>query len=101
MRKKMDKVMKQSQKIDEAFRAIKTETGIGDVQEMVKKFLTREQTYSLLLVNVSESEKKIDKLKKDNELLRSRLYDLKIDDSEAAKESGAAKFQDEDIIQMQ
>lgn len=49
---------------------------------MVRKFLTREQTYSQLLMAVSESERKIDKLKKDNEELRNRLHDLKIDRTE-------------------
>jgi hypothetical protein len=82
MKKKMEKEMRKSAQIDEAFKAIKTETGISDVQEMVKKFLTREQTYSRLLCNVSESEAKIDALKKDNEHLRSRLHDLKIDDND-------------------
>jgi len=79
MKKKMEKEMRKSAQIDEAFKAIKTETGISDVQEMVKKFLTREQTYSMLLSNVSESEAKIDALKKDNEHLRSRLHDLNIE----------------------
>jgi hypothetical protein len=36
-------------------------------------------------MNVSESERSIDKLKKDNEELRSRLHELKID----AGENGA------------
>jgi len=69
---------------------------------MVKKFLTREQTYSHLLVNVAESERKIEKLKKQNDELRSRLHELKID-SEAnqanADDEGETKFQDEDIIE--
>ena len=34
----MEKEMRKSATIDEAFKAIKTETGISDVQEMVKKF---------------------------------------------------------------
>lgn len=38
--------MKESHVIDDAFKAIKTATGVTDVQEMVRKFLTREQTYS-------------------------------------------------------
>jgi len=46
MRKKMEKEMKESSVIDDAFKAIKTATGVTDVQEMVRKFLTREQTYS-------------------------------------------------------
>ncbi len=35
MRKKMEKEMRQSQSIDEAFKAIKTATRVVDVQEMV------------------------------------------------------------------
>ena len=34
--------MKESSQINEAFKDIKTATGVTDVQEMVKKFLTRE-----------------------------------------------------------
>jgi len=73
MRKKMENEMRNAATIDDAFKAIKTATGVTDVQEMVKKFLTREQTYSSLLVNVSESERKTDKLKKDNDELSTRL----------------------------
>ena len=76
MRKKMEREMKNSGIIDDAFKQIKTNTGVADVQEMVRKFLTREQTYSQLLITVSESERKIDKLKKENEELRGRLHDL-------------------------
>jgi hypothetical protein len=104
MRKKMEKEMRNSAQIDEAFKAIKTATGVTDVQEMVKKFLTREQTYSHLLVNVSESERKVDKLKKENDELRNRLHDLKIDsEANANNEStdAASKFQDEDILEAQ
>jgi hypothetical protein len=39
MRRKMDKEMKKSQAIDEAFKTIKTATGVTDVGEMVSKFL--------------------------------------------------------------
>lgn len=75
----MEKEMRKSAPIDEAFKSIKTATGVTDVQEMVKKFLIREQTYSQLLMAVSDSERKIDKLKKDNEELRNRLHELSID----------------------
>ena len=101
MRKKMEKEMRESAQIDEAFKSIKTATGVTDVQEMVKKFLTREQTYSHLLVNVSESERKTDKLKKDNDELRARLHDLKIDSESHTAEAGEKQYQDEDIVEMQ
>lgn len=42
MRKKMAKEMEGSKMIDEAFKTIKTATQVADVQEMVRKFLTRE-----------------------------------------------------------
>ena len=97
MRKKMEKEMKESSVIDDAFKAIKTATGVTDVQEMVRKFLTREQTYSQLLMNVSESERSIDKLKKDNEELRARLHELKIDAGENGSGNGMT---DEEIVEL-
>ena len=57
----------------------------------MKRFLTREQTYSDLLQNVNDSDKKVDILKRDNEILRNRLHELKIDseaNAEAAQEAG-------------
>lgn len=100
MRKKMEKEMRQSSTIDEAFKSIKTATGVTDVQEMVRKFLTREQTYSQLLMAVSESERKIDKLKKDNEELRSRLHELQIDVTDNAAKAGGNSMMDDEIMEM-
>jgi len=48
---------------------------------MVRKFLTREQTYTQLLKTVNESEGKIDVLKKVNEELRADLGDMTLDTS--------------------
>lgn len=59
--------MAKSQKIDDAFKTIKTATGVTDVAEMVSKFLTREKYYTQLLATVSESDQRIDRLKKENE----------------------------------
>lgn len=68
---------------------------------MVKKFLTREQTYSLLLVNVSESERKTEKLKNENDQLRERLHDLKIDSEAVSGEKQSDDLlQDDEIIEM-
>jgi hypothetical protein len=103
MRKKMEKEMLSSHSIDEAFKAIKTATRVTDVQEMVKKFLTREATYSQLLMQVSEFERHIENLKKDNDVLRDRLHELKIDgeSNENEGESAIDKFQDEELLEMQ
>lgn len=84
----MDNEMRNSAPIDEAFKAINTATGVKDVQEMVKRFLTREQTYGTLLANVSESDRKIDNLKKENDYLRERLHELRIDSQAAEGDVG-------------
>jgi len=103
MRKRMEKEMRNSAQIDEAFKNIKTATQVTDVQEMVRKFLTREQTYSSLLKTVSESESKIDYLKKSNEELRAQLHELTLDSSnngqDKSKELSAVE-NDGDIFMM-
>ena len=45
--------------------------------QIVKKFLTRESTYSHLLISIAEYEKKIENFKTENDDLRSKL---KVDD---------------------
>jgi len=99
----MEKEMRNSHDIDEAFKAIKTATGVTDVGEMVKKFLSREQTYSSLLSNVSESETKTEILKKSNDEVRNRLQELTMDqdaDADAKDKAPENKFNDEDIVEM-
>jgi cell division protein FtsB len=96
IRKKMEKEMKESAHIDDAFKAIKTATGVTDIQELVHKFLTREQTYSELLVAVADSESRIDKLRRENEVLRARLNELKI----GADDMGGAPSESEEIITL-
>lgn len=49
-------------------------------------------------MNVSESERHIDKLKKDNEELRGRLHELKIDAGESGVGSGG--MMDEEIMEL-
>lgn len=97
MRKKMENEMRKSTHIDDAFKSIKTATGVNDVQELVSKFLTREQTYSHLLMAVSDSERKIDELKKENEELRSRLHDLNIASEGAGGKGGTS----EEILELE
>lgn len=104
LRKKMKQQMENSAQIDEAFKAIKTETGVTDVQEMVKKFLTREETYTQLLVNVKNSENKVTQLMQDNDQLKGRLHDLKVNsgtaEGEEAESGPKDQFADEDILEM-
>jgi hypothetical protein len=99
MKKKMEKEMQNSKVIDDAFKEIKTATRVTDVQEMVKKFLTRESTYSQLLAKVSEFERHMENLKRDNDVLKERLHELHIDSQSGENaEANADKFQDDEEI---
>jgi hypothetical protein len=46
---------------------------------MVTKFLTREATYATLLSAVSENEKKLDQLRRENDTKTDKLHQLQID----------------------
>ena len=72
----MEKEMKRTYEIEDAFQKIRASTGFSDVQEIVHKFLTREQTYSQLLMAVSDNERKIDNLRHENEHWRDKLHEL-------------------------
>ena len=61
------------------------------MQEIVHKFLTREQTYSQLLMAVSDNERKIDNLRRENEHWREKLHELQMlqaDNDNPAKKKG-------------
>ena len=82
--------MKRTYEVEDAFQKIRAATGYTDVSEIVNKFLTREQTYSQLLMAVSDYERKIDKLRKDNEFYWEELHDLQIE-NEGNEEDAAQK----------
>jgi hypothetical protein len=75
----MEKEMKKHAYVEEAFQKIRTATGLSDVNEIVHRFLSREQTYSQLLMAVSENERKIDNLRVDHETHATRLHELQMD----------------------
>lgn len=79
LKRKMEKEMQDTASIEDAFQKIRSATGLTDVQDIVHKFLTREQTYSQLLVAVAEAEHKIDELKKENEFQSNILHNIMID----------------------
>ena len=102
MKRKMHKEMEASRSIDDAFKQIKTHTGVTDVQAMVRRFQIREETYTALLQTVSTSEAKVDYLKKDNEELTKRLQELQIDatDDVDAPMQAPSDSNDAELIQM-
>lgn len=94
----MVKEMENSKQINDAFQAIKTATQVSDVQEMVRKFLTKEQTYGSLLKTVNASDSKIEVLRRENEELRARLHDLNLDVSNQGSVGGNSADNDQEII---
>lgn len=54
------------------------------------------------MVKVSEFERHIENLKKDNDILRERLHELKIDtqDNDSKDVNEQDKYQDEEIMEM-
>ena len=76
LKRKMESEMDNHFVVEEAFQKIRTATGFSDVNDIVHRFLTREQTYSQLLMAVSENERKIDTLRAEHESLGTRLYEL-------------------------
>lgn len=72
--------------VEDAFQKIRTATGLSDVNEIVHRFLTREQTYSELLMAVSDNERKIENLRHDHEEQGTRLHELTISDRDGKKE---------------
>ena len=90
MRHKMVREMKKWQEIDESFKKIKTSTGVDDPQLLVEKF-EKDETYFKLLETVAQSESKIDKLKVENEELRTKIHDMKISSEKGSGESELIK----------
>lgn len=74
--------MDTNHQIEQCFQTIRTATGLSDVNEIVQKFLTREITYSHLLVQVSENERKIENLRNDHDTWGLKLHDLQMGDEE-------------------
>lgn len=52
-----------------AFKNIKIATGVSDAQELIFKFLNKEQVYGELLSKIADNEKRIGELKQEKENL--------------------------------
>ena len=89
LKKKMEKEMNRHFYVEDAFQKIRTATGLSDVNEIVHRFLTREQTYSELLMAVSENERKIENLRRDHEIQGAKLHELQMSDKDDQEKEGA------------
>ena len=65
------------QQYEAAFRSIKEATGVTDVQEVIQKFITQEETHKNLSELISEAQVRIDQLNSEKLELRSKLEELK------------------------
>jgi len=78
-KKRMEREMLAHRETEAAYQQIKACAGNDDVKEIVSKFMSREQTYQSLLVNVKQSEDKYDLLKKTCAEKEEYLHNLKIE----------------------
>ena len=65
------------QQYEEAFKAIKEATGVNDVQEVLQKFISQEETHRNLVQMTRESQEKIDHLQTEKAELTSKLEELR------------------------
>ncbi|CAD8151373.1 unnamed protein product [Paramecium octaurelia] len=86
LKSKMQMGINQYQNLEIAYQKIKASTGISDANEIVQKFIGREQTYAHLLISISDYEKKINNLKQENLDLKNNFNQLKQDYSDMDKE---------------
>mmetsp|Transcript_10168 Transcript_10168/g.19926 ORF Transcript_10168/g.19926 Transcript_10168/m.19926 type:complete len:509 (-) Transcript_10168:23-1549(-) len=82
---KLENERNRSVDIEKAFQKIRVATGLQDVQEIVERFLTREQTYNEFISGVSEAEKKLETLKQQNTEAREELLQMQLDENGGAR----------------
>ena len=78
LKKRMSRQMQNYRHIEESFQEIRAKTNNSDVREIVAKFMTKEQTYTQLLLAVSANEQKYDELKALNQEKQKRVLELQI-----------------------
>jgi hypothetical protein len=78
--KRYELEVKKSSDIEQAFQKIKINTGLNDINDVIEKFLTKEQTYNSLLSTIAESEKKLESLKEQNASARNQLKGTQLEE---------------------
>lgn len=63
--------------VEMAFKTIKIATGVSDAQELIFKFLNKEQVYGELLSKIADNEKRMTELKHEKETLLKERKGLK------------------------
>lgn len=69
LKRKMDRELARFQVVEDAFKQIKLNTGISDPNEIMRKYIGREEIYGQLLISIANSEKKLEELKQKYEVI--------------------------------
>ena len=72
LKAKMEREMRKFTIIEECYQRIKTQSGVVHAEDIVKKFMLRDESYGNLLASISEAERRIAALKRENEELNER-----------------------------
>ena len=78
LKRKLENEKRARSNYEEAFQHIKQATGLGSLDEIVEKFLTREETYNELLISVNEAEVNLEELKSEYDGAKQKLKELSI-----------------------
>lgn len=92
LREKMERELKKFEVVEQAYQSIKTKTGVWQAEEIVEKFINRDETYGNLLYSIAEAEKKIAAYKRKNEYLRTKDSQLKDAMNELERPSKKTEF---------
>ena len=68
----MEREMRKFTIIEESYQRIKTQSGVVHAEDIVRKFMLRDESYGNLLASISEAERRIAALKRENEELNER-----------------------------
>ena len=76
LRSKISRELARHSRVEKTFQTIKLNTGVGQADVLVEKYLLREQTYGSLLASIAEKEPLLEKAQAWNEELKGELREL-------------------------
>mmetsp|Transcript_19292 Transcript_19292/g.35473 ORF Transcript_19292/g.35473 Transcript_19292/m.35473 type:complete len:344 (+) Transcript_19292:6040-7071(+) len=101
LQNKLQAEMQQSTAVEEAFQKIRITTGFSEINEVVERYLTREQTYSQLVANIAQNEQLLAKKTELNSELEDKIRKLKnvyTEDARAADAKEVARLTKENLV---
>ena len=76
LKAKMEREMRKFSIVEDSYQRIKMQSGVMQAEDIVRKFMMRDESYGNLLASISEAERRITLLKKDNDDLRLKEQKL-------------------------